>query len=341
MTDELTRPTPEKQVLLDVAGLTVQFPSRDGPIRAVDGVSYSVAAGETLAIVGESGSGKSVSARAVIGLLSHTPAVVAADAILFDGVDLSGLDAEARRLLRGRRISMVFQDVLSSLHPLYPVGWQISEIFRIHEPDLPEAEVRRRAIELMDRVRIPSARERANHYPHQFSGGMRQRVMIALAIALGPSLLIADEPTTALDVTVQAQIMDLLQQLKVELGMALILITHDLGVVRDVADRVAIMYAGRFVETGPALQVFQRPDHPYTIGLLASRPSGSARSRALDPIPGAPPVPTALPPGCTFEPRCRFARPECLAGRPPLEFVSPSRKAACFFVTEVADATSG
>ncbi|MDK1477089.1 ABC transporter ATP-binding protein, partial [Streptomyces sp. 549] len=251
--------------------LHVEFHTRDGVVKAVNGVDYSVRSGETLAVLGESGSGKSVTAQAVMGILDMPPGRIPRGEILFQGRDMLTMPGDERRKLRGRKIAMIFQDALSSLNPVLSVGYQLGEMFRVHE-GLSKKAAKARAIELMDRVRIPAARERVNDFPHQFSGGMRQRIMIAMALALEPDLIIADEPTTALDVTVQAQVMDLLAELQREFHMGLILITHDLGVVADVADKIAVMYAGRIVETAPVHELYKRPAHPYTRGLLDSIP---------------------------------------------------------------------
>jgi len=254
--------------VLSVRDLTVEFPTTDGVVSAVNGVDFDLAAGETLAILGESGSGKSVTAQAVMGLIER-PGRVVAGSVTYGGVDLLAASAEDRRRVRGSGLAMVFQDPLSALNPVWSVGFQIGELFRVHR-GLSRRDARRRAVDLLERVRIPAAAQRVGEYPHQFSGGMRQRVMIAMALALDPKVLIADEPTTALDVTVQAQILELLDDLRAETGMGLLLITHDLGVVAETADRVAVMYAGRIVETGPTDAVLAAPAHPYT---EASRPS--------------------------------------------------------------------
>jgi oligopeptide transport system ATP-binding protein len=320
--------------LLEVDGLAVEFPTRDGLVAAVNGVGFTVGRGETLAVVGESGSGKSVTAQAVMGLIER-PGRVTAGVVRFQGVDLLRLSEEERRQVRGRRMAMIFQDPLSALNPVYSVGFQIGEMFRIHE-GLSRQGAKRRAVDLLDRVRIPSAAERVGDFPHQFSGGMRQRVMIAMAIALGPELLIADEPTTALDVTVQAQILELLDGLRAETGMGLVLITHDLGVAAETADRVAVMYAGRVVETGPAVEVLTSPRHPYTEGLLASLPQGEGRlGRRLEPIGGAPPSLSHIPPGCPFHPRCPYAVDQCRVELPPLAELSVLRASACWRAEEV------
>jgi len=329
--------------LLEVDGLAVEFPTRDGLVAAVNDVGFTVGRGETLAVVGESGSGKSVTAQAVMGLIER-PGRVTAGTVHFQGVDLLRLSEEERRRVRGRRMAMIFQDPLSALNPVYSVGFQIGEMFRIHE-GLSRREARRRAVDLLDRVRIPSAAERVGDFPHQFSGGMRQRVMIAMAIALGPEVLIADEPTTALDVTVQAQILELLDGLRAETGMGLVLITHDLGVAAETADRVAVMYAGRVVETGPAVEVLTSPRHPYTEGLLASLPQGEGRlGRRLEPIGGAPPSLSRIPPGCPFHPRCPYAVDQCRVELPPLALLVPFgdtpspgllRASACWRADEV------
>jgi oligopeptide/dipeptide ABC transporter ATP-binding protein len=324
----------EKQPLLRVDDLAVEFRTRDGVVHAVDGVTYDLDRGETLAILGESGSGKSVSAQAIMGILDMPPAFITRGEVRFAGEDLLTLPEKRRRHVRGERISMIFQDALSALNPVYPVGWQIAEMFRTHRGSS-RSEATRAAVELMDRVHIPSAAARVGDYPHQFSGGMRQRVMIAMAIALEPDILIADEPTTALDVTVQAQIMDLLSELQRDTGMGLILITHDLGVVAQVADRVAVMYAGRIVETASIDDLYSRPAHPYTEGLIASIPRLEQKGHRLTPIGGAPPNLTRVPPGCSFHPRCPRARGNCRVDEPPLYDVGPGRASACHYYEEV------
>jgi oligopeptide transport system ATP-binding protein len=324
----------EKQPLLRVDDLALEFRTRDGVVHAVDGVTFDLAAGETLAILGESGSGTSVSAQAIMGILDMPPAFITRGEVRFAGDDLLTLPEKRRRHVRGERISMIFQDALSALNPVYPVGWQIAEMFRTHR-GTSRSEATRAAVELMDRVHIPSAAARGGDYPHQFSGGMRQRVMIAMAIALEPDILIADEPTTALDVTVQAQIMDLLSELQRDTGMGLILITHDLGVVAQVADRVAVMYAGRIVETATIDDLYARPAHPYTEGLIASIPRLEQKGHRLTPIGGAPPNLTRVPPGCSFHPRCPRARGNCRVDEPPLYDVGPGRASACHYYEEV------
>nr|WP_245871399.1 ABC transporter ATP-binding protein [Asanoa hainanensis] len=322
--------------LLEIEDLHVEFRTRDGVVKAVNGVSYNVRRGETFAVLGESGSGKSVSAQAVMGILDTPPAHVTRGRILFAGEDLLAMPEDHRRRLRGERLSMVFQDALTALNPTFTVGWQIAEMLRIRR-GLSRADGRRRAVELLDRVRIPGAVERVTDYPHEFSGGMRQRAMIAMALALDPDLLIADEPTTALDVTVQAQILELLAELQEENGMALVLITHDLGVVAEVADRIAVMYAGRVVETAAAHEIYQAPAHPYTEGLLASVPRVARRRDRLDAIGGAPPNLARIPAGCPFHPRCGYERPLCRHDEPPLYPVGDGRGSACHFFEEVLD----
>ncbi|MBF9129026.1 ABC transporter ATP-binding protein [Plantactinospora sp. S1510] len=292
---------------LRVQDLRVRFRTEDGVVRAVDGISFAVERGRTLGIVGESGSGKSVTSMAVLGL--HDPRrTEISGKIQVGGREIVGLaDSECRKL-RGRDMAMVFQDPLSALHPYYPVGRQIAEAYQVHHRGVGRRTARRRAIEMLDRVGIPQPARRVDEYPHEFSGGMRQRVMIAMALVNDPDLLVADEPTTALDVTVQAQILDLLADLQREFNSAIVLITHDLGVVSQVADDVLVMYAGRAVEHGSVEQVLRRPQHPYTWGLLASVPSlhGDADADLL-PIAGNPPSLINLPPGCAFHPRCRWA----------------------------------
>ena len=308
MTDTAV-PAPRRETgpYLRVEELRVSFDTADGVVRAVDGVSFTVAQGRTLGIVGESGSGKSVTSLAIMGL--HDPRRTRISGrILLGGRDLVGLPEERMRRLRGRDLSMIFQDPLSALHPYYPVGRQIAEAYRVHHPGAGRREARARAVDMLGRVGIPQPGRRFDQYPHEFSGGMRQRAMIAMALVNDPDLVIADEPTTALDVTVQAQILDLLADLQSEFHSAIILITHDLGVVAQVADDVLVMYGGRAVERGSVAQVLRRPQHPYTWGLLSSVPSlhGDADADLL-PIPGNPPSLINLPPGCAFHPRCRYA----------------------------------
>ena len=322
--------------LLEVRDLHVEFRTREGLARAVNGVSYSVYAGKTLAVLGESGSGKSVTAQAIMGILDTPPGYVTGGQVLLNGVDILTLPEEERREIRGERIAMIFQDALSSLNPVFPVGWQIAEMFRKRR-GMSRKEADARALELMEQVRIPAARERFGNYPHEFSGGMRQRVMIAMAIALDPEVLIADEPTTALDVTVQAQILQLLDDLRREREMGLILITHDLGVVAEVADTIAVMYAGKIVEHARTEELFPRPAHPYSLGLLDSIPRVDDTEHELRAIGGLPPSLTNLPSGCSFNPRCRFAADICRAEDPPLVQVTPERTSRCFFAQEVFD----
>ncbi|WP_328384791.1 ABC transporter ATP-binding protein [Streptomyces sp. NBC_00400] len=322
--------------LLDVRDLRVEFRTRDGVAKAVNGVSYRVAPGQTLAVLGESGSGKSVTAQAVMGILDSPPGFVTGGEVIFQGRDLLTLRKEERRKVRGAKMAMIFQDSLSALNPVLTVGAQLGEMFEVHE-GMSRKDARGRAVELMERVGIPAARERVGDYPHQFSGGMRQRIMIAMALALGPDLIIADEPTTALDVTVQAQVMDLLAELQRELTMGLILITHDLGVVADVADTIAVMYAGRIVETAPVHQLYRAPAHPYTRGLLDSIPRLDQKGRQLYAIKGLPPNLTAIPPGCPFHPRCPLAQDVCRTDPPPLYEVGPGRASACHFWKETID----
>jgi oligopeptide transport system ATP-binding protein len=336
-----TYPAPEAAAaghapLLEVDNLQVEFRTRDGVAKAVNGVSFSLDEGETLAILGESGSGKSVTALAVMGILDSPPGFVTGGAVRFRGQDLLSMPEEERRAFRGRNIAMVFQDALSALNPVFPVGWQIGEMFRVHE-GMSKKDARTRVIELMERVRIPAARERIDDYPHQFSGGMRQRIMIAMSIALDPDVLIADEPTTALDVTVQAQIMELLRDLQRERKMGLILITHDLGVVADVADKISVMYAGRIMEKAVVGEIYARPSHPYTKGLLESIPRVDLKGQDLAAIRGLPPSLTRIPPGCEFNPRCPYAQDICREKRPALLEVVPGRFSACHFAQEVLD----
>ncbi len=321
--------------LLEVQDLVVEFQSRDGNVRVLNGVSYHVNAGETLAVLGESGSGKSVTAMAVMGILDTPPARVVSGSIRYQGRDLLTLSDAERRDVRGTEIAMIFQDALSALNPVFPVGWQIAEALRVRA-GLSRTAAMARAVDLMEQVRIPAARTRVKDYPHQFSGGMRQRVTIAMALALGPKVLIADEPTTALDVTVQAQIMQLLADLRRETGMALVLITHDLGVVAGVADRIAVMYAGRIVEHAEVRPLYRAPAHPYTRALLESIPR-QHRGEPLKSIPGLPPNLLRLPTGCAFHPRCSIAQAVCRAERPPTVDLGEGRTSACHFAEEVRD----
>ena len=328
--------------VLEVVDLRVEFRTEGRVVNAVNGITYSVRQGETLAILGESGSGKSVSAQAVMGILDSPPGHVTGGKILFKGEDMLTMDSDDQRKIRGPGVSMIFQDALSALNPVFTVGHQIGEMFRAHQ-GASRKEAKEKAIELMERVRIPAARERVSDFPHQFSGGMRQRVMIAMALALDPVVLIADEPTTALDVTVQAQIMQLLKDLQRETGMGLVLITHDLGVVNEVADRVAVMYAGRIVETGTIDEVFTVPSHPYTEGLMASIPQVEAKGTRLAPITGTPPDLAKIPPGCPFHTRCPRMRTgadaargkDCRTDEPPLAEVGPARASACHYSHEL------
>ncbi|MFF5004005.1 dipeptide/oligopeptide/nickel ABC transporter permease/ATP-binding protein [Streptomyces phaeochromogenes] len=321
---------------LAVDNLSVDIRTAAGPVPVVRGVSFAVRSGETLALLGESGCGKSMTAHAVAGLLDPAAEVVGGQALL-EGEDLLGLGARARRRLAGPGLAIVFQDALSALNPVQTVGAQLAEPFRIHER-MSRRAARARAVELMERVGIPEARSRAGAYPHQFSGGMRQRLLIAMAVALRPKVLLADEPTTALDVTVQAQIMDLLRELRSEQRMALVLITHDLGLVAEHADRVAVMYAGSVVETGPVAEVFGKPNHPYTRGLLESVPAEQHKGTRLNSIPGSPPDPRSVPSGCAFRMRCPMARDLCATHRPVLAATGAGRAAACHFGKELADA---
>ncbi|MFJ7158118.1 ABC transporter ATP-binding protein [Streptomyces sp. NPDC101118] len=323
-------------MLLEVRDLHVEFKTRDGVARAVNGVNYSVDEGETLAVLGESGSGKSVTAQAVMGILDMPPGRIPSGEILFRGKDLLKMKEDERRKVRGAEMAMIFQDALSSLNPVLTVGAQLGEMFEVHR-GLSRKDAKARAVELMDRVKIPAAKQRVTDYPHQFSGGMRQRIMIAMALALEPSLIIADEPTTALDVTVQAQVMDLLAELQRELNMGLILITHDLGVVADVADKIAVMYAGRIVEAAPVHDIYRAPAHPYTRGLLDSIPRLDQKGQELYAIKGLPPNLLNIPPGCAFNPRCPMAQAVCRADVPPLYEVTESpvpRASACHFWKE-------
>ncbi|MGD9844490.1 MAG: ABC transporter ATP-binding protein [Variibacter sp.] len=314
--------------LLRVEGLSVQFPTDRGPVRAVEDLSFSVAAGETVAMVGESGSGKSTAALSLLRLIEPAGGQVSAGRILFDGIDLLALPPRQLRGVRGGRVGMIFQDPMMALNPIFTIGWQISEALREHL-GLSRRAARDRTLELLQRVGIPAPGERIDQYPHNLSGGMRQRVMIAMALACRPSLLIADEPTTALDVTVQAQVLALINTLKDEFGMAVLLITHDLGVVWETAQRVVVMYAGRKVEEGSVADVFERPEHPYTRGLLKTARLSEDRAGPLVEIPGTVPNAFEMPRGCRFAPRCAQAFARCADGVPPDIEVAAGHDVAC------------
>jgi peptide/nickel transport system ATP-binding protein len=323
--------------MLEVRDLRIHFQTDDGTVRAVDGVSFSLERGRTLGIVGESGSGKSVTSMGILGLHHGTRAEITGE-ILLDGENLVGASPVRVRELRGSKMAMIFQDPLSSLHPYYTVGAQIIEAYRIHN-DVSKQAARQHAIDLLGRVGIPTPKTRVDDYPHQFSGGMRQRAMIAMALSCDPELLIADEPTTALDVTVQAQILDLISDLQSEFGSAVIMITHDLGVVAELSDDILVMYAGRVAEYGSAADIFGRPDHPYTWGLLSSMPRmDRERTTRLVPIPGTPPSLIKVPSGCPFHPRCRYTHltgGRCDTEVPPLrEAGTTGHAAACHLTAE-------
>ncbi len=321
--------------LLEVRDLRTHFQTEEGVVRAVDGVSFRIDPGETLAVVGESGSGKSVTSLSILRLVPEPPGRIVGGSVRFRGRDLIGLSAEAMRAVRGKEISMIFQEPMTSLNPVYTCGEQILEAIVLHEK-VGRAEARSRAIAMLRLVGIPSPEQRVDEYPHQMSGGMRQRVMIAMALACRPAILIADEPTTALDVTIQAQILELLGRLQAELGMAVLLITHDLGVVAETADRVAVMYAGQVVEYCEVRAAFERTRHPYTAGLLHSLPRlGEGRER-LRVIPGTVPNPARYPAGCRFHPRCPIAASRCLTEEPPLEEIEPGHHTRCWRAREMA-----
>src|SRR5206468_580008 len=318
---------PLLEPLLEVVDLSVEFPLRHGTLRAVSGISFAISPGEVLGVVGESGAGKSVTGAAVIGLIDP-PGRIAGGEIRLGGRRIDNLPYEAMRKVRGREIGAVFQDPLTSLNPLYPIGRQLVETIRTHL-DLTEAAARKRAIQLLEEVGIPAAARRIDHYPHQFSGGMRQRVVIALALAAKPRLIIADEPTTALDVSIQAQIIELLKRLCREHGTAVMLVTHDMGVIAETAHRVAVMYAGRIVEIGPVADVIHRPQHPYTVGLMGSIPSIAEERERLTQIDGSMPRLTEIPSGCAFHPRCPHAFERCRRERPDL-LAAGATRAACW-----------
>jgi peptide/nickel transport system ATP-binding protein len=322
------------RTVLQIEDLQTHFFTTVGTVRAVDGVSYSLKSGETLGVVGESGCGKSVTALSVLRLVASPPGRIVGGAVRFDGRNLLELSEAEMEKIRGNDISMIFQEPMTSLNPLFTVGWQISEAVALHQ-GLSKRDAWARAIDMLRRVQIPEAEKRAHAYPHQLSGGMRQRVMIAMALSCNPKVLIADEPTTALDVTIQAQILDLMRELQETLGTAIILITHDMGVVAENADRVVVMYAGRKVEEAPAAELFDRPGHPYTKGLLGSIPNLDTAARAnrrtrLNEIKGMVPSLFNLPAGCSFAARCGYATDQCRAETPPLEQHRPGHWVACW-----------
>ncbi len=317
-------------MLLEVRDLKTYFFTADGIVRAVDGISYGVNEGKTVALVGESGCGKTVSALSIMRLVPAPAGRIVGGQILFKGRDLLTLDEEAMRRIRGREIAMVFQEPMTSLNPVLTIGRQLTEPLEIHLGMTPE-QARQRAVELLAMVGIPDPERRLLQYPHQFSGGMRQRMMIAMALSCGPSLILADEPTTALDVTIQAQILELMKDLSRRLGAAMMLITHSLGVVARYADRVNVMYAGKMIEQGSAREVYANPRHPYTLGLLRSVPRlDEPRKAKLNPIDGQPPDLMRLPPGCAFAPRCRYALARCQAEAPPFVPVADDHRSACW-----------
>ena len=323
-------------VLLDVRGLRTQFFTKDGAVNAVNGISYTLNEGETLAIVGESGCGKSVGVMSLTRLIPPPPRKVVAGEVIFDGRDLLKLESDELRQIRGNRIAMIFQDPMTSLNPVLTIGFQISEALILHL-GMNKEQARKRSVELLELVGIPGAANRLDDYPHQFSGGMRQRVMIAMGLSCNPQLLIADEPTTALDVTIQAQIVDLVQSLKDKIGMAVIWITHDLGVVAGMAERVLVMYAGFIVEEAAVRELYQNPRHPYTLGLLGSLPRlDEDKPVRLKSIEGFPPDLIALPKGCPFAARCEYKIGKCTEENPLLAPVGPGHKAACW-----VDVTTG
>ena len=315
--------------LLEVQDLTTCFKVEGGEFTAIDSISFSVEAGHTLGIVGESGCGKSVTSLSIMGLLPKGQGRIASGSIRFDGVDLATLSESELRAMRGNRLAMIFQEPMTSLNPAFTVGDQLIEAIRCHR-DMSRAEAREHAIEMLRRVRIPSPEKRIDVYPHKMSGGMRQRVMIAMALACEPRLLIADEPTTALDVTIQAQVLELMRALRADTGTAIILITHDLGVIAELADEVAVMYAGRVVERASVERLFAEPQHPYTIGLLGSIPKLHLAQTRLAAIEGQVPTPMTVMAGCRFAPRCPFADAHCEAAAPPLSEQAPGHFAACW-----------
>jgi peptide/nickel transport system ATP-binding protein len=331
----IDRPSPVPshagEPLVRCEALTVRFVGREGSVHAVNGVDFTLDAGEVLCIVGESGAGKSVTLRAMMRLLpAHLTKI--SGTLTVGGKNVMGLDRRALGDLRGAEVAMIFQEPMTAFDPVFTIGTQIIETIKRHD-GLSHGDARRRALELLEMVQIPSPVRRLDNYPHEMSGGMRQRAMIALALSCRPRLLLADEPTTALDATVQIQILQLLRRLQRELGMAMLFVTHDVGVAVEISDRIAVMYAGRFVETGPVRAIIRTPQHPYTQGLLSSTVHGAMRGRRLEAIPGAPPNLAALPPGCAFAPRCRYAESACSAAVPPEVLLGDERMVRCVRAT--------
>src|SRR5947209_11002333 len=331
------------EALLSIRDLAVEFRTDDGTVHAVDGISYDVFPGETLGIVGESGSGKSVSTMALLGLIPQPPGRIASGTAMFKGRDLLTLSPRELREFRGDEVAMVFQDPMTSLNPVLKIGYQLGEAIKTHYPKVSDDDVKARVVELLRLVGVPNPEVRANQYPHEFSGGMRQRAMIAMSISNSPSLLIADEPTTALDVTIQAQVIEVLKTVQAATNAATILITHDLGLVAELCDRVLVMYGGRIVEAGDIFTIFSAPRHPYTIGLMDSLPRLTADEEWLRPIPGSPPSLINLPSGCAFHPRCFLSqgRMRCREEVPPLRRTDESdHLSACHFAEELRGRTS-
>ena len=324
--------------VLSIRDLVVEFDTTDGVVHAVDGVSYDVFPGETIGVVGESGSGKSVTVMASLGLIQMPPGRIVSGEVLYRGKNIIGLRDEELRKIRNKEVAMIFQDPMTSLNPVFKVGAQIAEALLVHDEDLSEEDAKKRTIDLLEMVGVPNPSRRYDQYPHEYSGGMRQRAMIAMAMANQPSVLIADEPTTALDVTIQAQVLEVMKVAMEETGAGTILITHDLGVVAEMADRVAVMYAGRVVETGTVDEIFHSPRHPYTLGLMMSLPRVTGDMEKLLPIPGNPPSVINLPPGCAFHPRCRMSegRELCRTKIPEIVQAGEGHGSACHFPDEVA-----
>ncbi|MCP4871289.1 MAG: ABC transporter ATP-binding protein [Proteobacteria bacterium] len=329
------------EVILELDGLRTYFYTDIGIAKSVDGVSYNIRTGETLGVVGESGCGKSVTALSIMGLIPQPPGKIVEGSIKLGGLELTTLEPDQLRSIRGKRISMIFQEPLTSLNPVYTAGAQIIEALAVHEPNIDPSEARRRAIDMLRKVGIPSPEKRVDEYPHQMSGGMLQRVMIAMSLICGPDLLIADEPTTALDVTIQAQILDLLRRMQEDLGMSILLITHDLGVVAETCDRVVVMYAGKVAEQTDVHRLFERPAHPYTVALFQSLPDVSVAADRLPTIPGMVPSAYEFPSGCRFRDRCAYANEACLS-EPPLVEIESGHQVACHHIDRVrADHAGG